>query len=249
MDSQPIEAQRILVIDDDAELCALVAEYLAPLGFETEAAHDGLQGLERARSNDHSLILLDVMLPRLDGFGVLESLRKYSNVPVLMLTARGQDTDRIAGLDGGADDYLAKPFNPHVLAARIRSVLRRARPTPDLATSSQTLFSGGVELRVAERVVLRGPKTIELTNAEFALLERLMRSAGRVVSREILMRDVFERELDPFDRSLDVHVSHLRRKLAGDDPASSLIKTVRGEGYLFAARDETNPSAAHEAKP
>ena len=227
---------RILVIDDDVELCSLVAEYLKPEGFQVEAVHDGKSGLNRALTGDHLLVVLDVMLPALNGFDVLRRLRDGSRIPVLLLTARGEDVDRIVGLEIGADDYLPKPFNPRELVARIRAILRRTRagvgemPVPDV------IKVGDVELDPARRSVHHRGKSVELTSVEFGLLQVLLREAGRVVTREALVDEVLGRKFSPFDRSIDMHVSKVRKKLGdGDSDTEDHIKTVRGAGYIFAA--------------
>ena len=219
---------RILLIDDDVELCALLAELLKRQGFDLQMEHDGAKGLERARSGQFDLIVLDVMLPHLDGFEVLRQLRLSSMVPVLMLTARGEDVDRIVGLEMGADDYLAKPFNPRELTARIHAILRRieAKPAGDL----RRLEINGVVLDPGAREVYKDGKRVEMTTLEFDILEMLMRSAGRVVSRDALMENLYNRKATPFDRSIDMHISHLRKKLETDQ---TLFKTVRGVGYQF----------------
>src|SRR5579884_3728555 len=181
--------ERILVIDDDVELCSLVSEYLRPEGFQVEAVHDGKVGLTRAVSGDHLLIVLDVMLPGLNGFDVLRNIRDKSRIPVLLLTARGEDVDRIVGLEIGADDYLPKPFNPRELVARIRAVLRRTSPG-DADNVPEAVKVGDVELDPATRIVRQNGKALELTSVEFNLLEVLLREAGRVVTRERLVDSV-----------------------------------------------------------
>jgi two-component system response regulator CpxR len=223
---------RILVIDDDVELCSLVSEYLRPEGFQVESSHDGNSGLARALSGDHTLVVLDVMLPRLNGFDVLRKMRDSSRIPVLLLTARGEDVDRIVGLEIGADDYLPKPFNPRELVARIRAILRRTRgkgeePVPEI------IRVGDVELDPATRSVQHRGKPVDLTSVEFGLLQVLLREAGRVVTREALVDEVLGRKFSPFDRSIDMHVSKVRKKL-GDSGSEDYIKTIRGAGYIFA---------------
>jgi two-component system, OmpR family, response regulator CpxR len=223
---------RILVIDDDVELCSLVSEYLRPEGFQVECVHEGRSGLTRATSGDHLLVVLDVMLPGLNGFDVLRRVRDSSRVPVLLLTARGEDVDRIVGLEIGADDYLPKPFNPRELVARIRAILRRSRKggeqdVPDI------IRVGDVELDPATRSVRHHGRPVELTSVEFGLLQVLLREAGRVVTREALVDEVLGRKFSPFDRSIDMHVSKVRKKL-GDSDSEDHIKTVRGAGYIFA---------------
>jgi len=224
--------ERILVIDDDVELCHLVGEYLRAEGFSIECVHDGESGLKKATAGEYLLAVLDVMLPGINGFEVLRRIRAVSRLPVLLLTARGEDVDRIVGLEIGADDYLPKPFNPRELVARIRAVLRRTRgesgsPAPELVSV------GDVELDPATRTVRLEGKPVELTSVEFNLLEVLLREAGRVVPRERLVNAVLSRKFSPFDRSIDMHVSKVRKKL-GDTENDEHIKTVRGVGYIFA---------------
>jgi len=227
--------ERILVIDDDVALCELVSEYLQPLGFELEFAHRGDLGAERALSGEHSLVVLDVMLPALNGFEVLRKVRAESRIPVLMLTARGDDVDRIVGLEIGADDYLPKPFNPRELAARIRAILRRAESKPMADQSpARTITVGDVALDAGSRIVRRGDEIVELTAVEFDLLERLLRAAGSIITREELSSEVLGRNLSPFDRSIDMHISNLRKKLGHHFGAVERIKTVRGVGYIYA---------------
>ena len=228
---------RILVIDDDEELCDLLRDYLGPEGFEVEAVHDSDKGIERALSNEHDFVVLDVMLPGVSGFEVLRSVRKSSEIPVLMLTARGEDVDRIVGLEMGADDYLPKPFNPRELVARIRAIQRRGETKKEDTSqpvSLKRLTVGDIALETGTRTVTKKAKTVELTAAEFDLLEMLLRSAGEVVSRKDLVSKVLGRGLDPFDRSIDVHVSSLRKKLGHKMKGIERIKTVRGIGYLYA---------------
>jgi two-component system, OmpR family, response regulator CpxR len=223
---------RILVIDDDVELCSLVSEYLRPEGFQVESAQDGNSGLTRALSGEYMLVVLDVMLPRLNGFDVLRKLRDNSRIPVLLLTARGEDVDRIVGLEIGADDYLPKPFNPRELVARIRAILRRTRGKGE-APVPEVIRVGDVELDPATRSVQHRGQSVELTSVEFGLLQVLLREAGRVVTREALVDEVLGRKFSPFDRSIDMHVSKVRKKL-GDSGSEDYIKTIRGAGYIFA---------------
>jgi DNA-binding response OmpR family regulator len=230
---------RILVIDDDVELCSLVTEYLRPEGFQVECVHDGKLGLARALGGEHLLVVLDVMLPGLNGFDVLRRIRDGSRIPVLLLTARGEDVDRIVGLEIGADDYLPKPFNPRELVARIRAILRRSRAKAGEAQVPDVIRVGDVELDPATRSVRHRGKSLELTSVEFGLLQVLLREAGRVVTREALVDEVLGRKFSPFDRSIDMHVSKVRKKL-GDSGSEDYIKTVRGAGYIFAmARPKT----------
>jgi two-component system response regulator CpxR len=227
---------RILVIDDDVELCALVGEYLEPEGFQIESVYDGNRGLERALSGDHRLVVLDVMLPGMNGFDVLRKIRNTSRIPVLLLTARGEDVDRIVGLEIGADDYLPKPFNPRELVARIRAVLRRSQAGEKTAGAAipDILHVGDIELDPATRTVRHHGQPVELTSVEFNLLHVLLREAGRVVTRERLVDEVLSRKFSPFDRSIDMHVSKVRKKLGDTDNGADHIKTVRGVGYIFA---------------
>ncbi|MBF0517623.1 MAG: response regulator transcription factor [Nitrospirae bacterium] len=226
----------ILIIDDDTELCDLLRDYLTPEGFTIEAVHDGLKGAELAVSGQHCMIVLDVMLPGANGFEVLRRIRAACRVPVLMLTARGEDIDRIVGLEIGADDYLPKPFNPRELVARIRAVLRRVETAAAAAQANAgRLVVGDVELISATRDVIRCGCRLELTSVEFAILEVLMQRAGQVVSRDELVKQAMGRNLLAYDRSLDVHVSSLRKKLGPRADDSDRIKTVRSIGYLYSA--------------
>jgi two-component system response regulator CpxR len=210
----------------------MLTEYLAKHGFRLRTVHRGDTGLTAARQRPWALILLDVMLPGIDGFEVLKRIRSESNVSVLLLTARGEDVDRIVGLEIGADDYLPKPFNPRELLARMRAVLRRQDRSP---TSPATVLSvHDLELDVAARRALKAGKKLDLTDVEFGLLEALMRLPGQVLSRDELSQAVLGRPFDPFDRSLDMHVSRLRRKLSRDGEDGDQVKTVRGVGYQLA---------------
>ena len=232
-------AGHILVIDDDAELCKLVGRFLTAEGFRVETVRTSGQGVERALSGDHALIVLDVMLPGIDGFEVLRRIRAESRTPVLMLTARGDDLDRILGLEIGADDYLPKPFNPRELAARIRAILRRAKASSSMQGDSAPIFVGDLELNVGSRLVRLGSEVLNLTTVEFDLLEKLVKSAGQVVGREELVREVLGREFSPFDRSIDTHVCNLRKKVGFYSDGTERIKGVRGVGYLLASPSET----------
>lgn len=226
---------RVLIVDDDVELCRLLTERLVTEGFTIEAVHDGAHGLERALSMEHSLVVLDLMLPGMGGIDVLRRLRAQSSVPVLILTARGEDVERILGLEIGADDYLPKPFNPRELIARIRAILRRS---VRVTTSAETLVAGDLRLDPAAREVWRNGSALSLTSVEFTLLEAFVREAGHVLTRERLTETVLGRRLGPFDRVIDVHVSNLRKKL-GSAQGRERIKAVRGSGYLFISRCET----------
>lgn len=225
---------RILIIDDDEELCELVSEYLTGEGFQAEAVYDGESGLQRALSNEYDLVTLDVMLPNKNGFDVLRELRQTSKIPVLMLTARGEDTERIVGLETGADDYLAKPFNPRELVARLRAILRRV----ELPQEDDKLKVGDVEIQVSARSVVKDGEDINLTSVEFDLLKELLKCAGKVVKKEDLSETVLERKLSPFDRSLDMHISNLRKKLGVRADQSERIKTIRSVGYIYTLPNE-----------
>jgi two-component system, OmpR family, response regulator CpxR len=234
----------ILIIDDDVELCGLVSEYLDAEGFQVESVHDGTQGLEKALKGEYVLVVLDVMLPGMNGFEVLRKIRGTSKIPVLLLTARGEDVDRIVGLEIGADDYLPKPFNPRELVARIRAILRRTGPEKSPSEQENELVTvGDIELDPATRTVRQNGKAIELTSVEFNLLHVLLREAGRVVTRERLVDSVLSRKFSPFDRSIDMHVSKIRKKIGDSEAGSDHIKTVRGVGYIFARpRDKVSVS-------
>ena len=222
----------ILIIDDDRELCDLVGELLRGEGFEVDAHHTGVGAVDIAASGFYELIILDVMLPEQNGFEILRGIRRRSAVPVILLTARGEDVDRIVGLEIGADDYLPKPFNSRELTARIRAVLRRMQPREQDTLPSVTV--GDITLDPATRTVLRNNTLVDLTTVEFDLLHTLLSAAGRVVTREDISQRVLGRAFDPFDRSIDVHIGKVRRKLADDAPDDERIKTVRGVGYIYA---------------
>jgi DNA-binding response OmpR family regulator len=227
---------RILVIDDDMELCELLTDYLRPEGFDVESVQDAGQGIERALSGEHALVVLDVMLPGISGFDVLRQIRDRSRIPVLMLTARGDDVDRIVGLEMGADDYLPKPFNPRELVARIRAVQRRTeqeRAKPAQEEQAVHIAVGDVELDVGTRRVVRGEEVVELTAVEFNLLQELLLNAGTMIPRAELVRKVLGRSLSAYDRSIDVHISSLRKKLGHEVNGVERIKTIRSMGYLY----------------
>ena len=231
---------RVLVVDDDTELCELLSEYLATEGYAVECVHTGRLGIERALSGDHAIVVLDVMLPDLKGFEVLRLVRAQSRRPVLMLTARGDEQDRILGLEMGADDYLPKPFNPRELSARIDAVLRRSRPQSAIEWRAGDPFSvGDVSVDKGARVARRGDQALDLTTVEFDLLDLLLRGAGRVIPRDELVQNVLRREFSPFDRSIDTHVSNLRRKLGPAPDGTERIKGVRGIGYQYALHERT----------
>jgi len=222
--------QEILIIDDDRELCALLGDFLQLEGFTVSAIHDGADAIELCKGKDFDAIILDVMLPRVQGFDVLRRLREFSTTPVIMLTARGEDTDRIVGLEMGADDYLPKPCNPRELAARLRAVLRRTDTSRQ--TQGSLLETDELILNTADRSVRHAGLEVKLTTAEFNVLEVLMRHAGDVVNKEMLSQQALGRALTAYDRSIDVHVSNLRKKLVEDD--REIIKNIRGVGYQLA---------------
>jgi DNA-binding response OmpR family regulator len=224
---------RLLVIDDDAKLCRLLCEYLRPLGFDVVAASTGPEGLERARQEDFAAVILDVMLPGMNGLDVLRELRRESQVPVLMLTALGDEPDRIVGLEMGADDYLPKNFSTRELLARLRAVLRRSMVTAQLKEPAKNppIVVGDLWVDVEARTAALGETPLALTPVEFDLLLALARAAGRVRTREQLLVEVADRDFESFDRAIDVHVSSLRRKLGDDARAPRFIETVRGAGY------------------
>jgi two-component system response regulator CpxR len=223
----------ILIIDDDVELCELVTEYLEDEGFEVHSVHDGTTGVERCLAEEPDLVILDVMLPGLGGFAVLAKIREKSKVPVVMLTARGEEVDRIVGLEMGADDYLPKPFNPRELVARIRAILRRTAGIAETGDEAAVITVEDLEMDIGSRRVHCSSGEVDLTGAEFGVLETLVRAAGTVVSRDELSRKALGRRASAFDRSLDVHLSNLRRKLGPLPAGGERIKTVRGVGYLY----------------
>lgn len=235
---------RILVIDDDMELCDLLQDYLGGEGFAVEAVHRGDHGVEAATGRTYDLVILDVMLPGLNGFDVLRRIREAGRVPVIMLTARGDDVDRIVGLELGADDYLPKPFNPRELVARIRAIQRRlAGPMPAASGKQKppTEFSiGDLQLNSSNRTVRQNGRVIDLTSVEFSLLEALLVRAGEIISREDLVEQVLGRQLSAYDRSIDVHVSSLRKKLGHSYRNNERIRTVRGIGYLYSLPETTS---------
>ncbi|MFN7922155.1 MAG: response regulator transcription factor [Bryobacteraceae bacterium] len=233
--SESAERARLLLIEDDQRLCRLVKDYLEEMGYSVSMAHTGPAGLELALRESFNAIILDVMLPGMDGFEVLRRLRTHSNVPVLMLTGRGEEADRIVGLEMGADDYLPKTFSTRELLARLRAVLRRS-----ILSSEQTLDRKMIPVVVGALVIDPASHTatlrdapMQLTRQEFDLLLSLARSAGRVKTREQLLLEVADRDFEGFDRSIDVHISSLRKKLGDDAKFPQWIETVRGVGYLF----------------
>lgn len=221
---------KILIIDDDEELCDLVSEYLSVEGFDVECVNDGESGLDRARSGEYDMAILDVMLPKMNGFDVLRNLRENSELPVIMLTARGDDMERIVGLEIGADDYLPKPFNPRELVARLRAILRRSSDKPQV---EDRIEIEGLEVVSSARTATIAGRDLNLTSVEFDLLRELAAVAGQIVKKEDLSERVLGRELSPYDRSLDMHISNLRKKLGTRDDGSDRIKTIRSVGYIY----------------
>jgi DNA-binding response OmpR family regulator len=225
----------ILIVDDDSELSDMLGQYLAAEGFAIERVYDGHSGAEQALSGAYDAVVLDVMMPGLDGFEVLRRIRSQSMVPVVMLTAKGDDIDRIVGLEIGADDYLPKPFNPRELLARLRAVLRRST-THRMHDEESVLRLGQLELHSASRHVLAAGRSLDLTSTEFNLLHSLLKQAGQLVSKEQLSQQGLGRALEKYDRSIDMHMSNLRKKLA-EHQLGEMIITVRGQGYQLSGED------------
>jgi len=231
--------KQILVIDDDKELCELLREFLQPEGFVVETVNEPHSGLQRALSGEHCLVVLDVMLPGMTGFELLRHLRISSQIPVLMLTARGEDIDRILGLEMGADDYLPKPFNPRELTARIHAIQRRAQPDGNHHSDTQSRIErDDIVLDSGSRSVKQDGHTVKVTAVEFSLLHELLKNVGQVMTREELTQKVLNRDLEIFDRSIDVHVSSLRKKLGHSINDRERIKTIRSVGYLYTQSHE-----------
>lgn len=226
---------KILIIDDDRELGEMLKEFLAPDHFELSACLSGEDGLHALQQGDYELLILDIMLPGASGIDVLRKLRQSSDIPVIMLTARGDDVDRILGLEFGADDYISKPFNPRELLARIKAILRRSGSG---ANRHQSVNVGGVELDTRSRRVMAGSESIRLTGTEFELLRCLAEAPGEVVSKEQLSRQALGRRYMPYDRSIDTHISNVRRKLADAGVSSPSIQSQRGVGYCLLVDDE-----------
>ena len=227
-------ATKVLMVDDDPKLCGLVQDYLEPLGYAVDAVHTGPEGVEAVKLGDYRAVILDVMLPGMDGFEVLREIRRESEVPVLMLTGRGEEADRVMGLELGADDYLPKTFSTRELLARLRAVTRRSsRKKGDVDESSEELVNGELRMRLEARTASLRENALTLTALEFDLLYSLAQHAGRVRSREQLLDDVAGRNYDVFDRSIDVHMSSLRRKLADNPKDPRYIKTIRSVGYMM----------------
>jgi two-component system response regulator CpxR len=222
----------LLLVDDDVELCGMMKEFFGGAGHSLDSVHNGREGLASALHGSYDLLILDVMLPEIDGFAVLQQLRRSKSLPVIMLTARLHRDDRILGLNAGADDYLPKPFDPDELMARIQAVLRRSSGVA--GQPGPTIVVGKIRIDLSTREVWRADTLVQLTGTEFDLLELLVRKRGSVVSREEITALLFEREATPYDRFLDVHISHLRSKLRG---GRDLIRAVRGVGYVFTGKN------------
>jgi DNA-binding response OmpR family regulator len=239
MNSAPAaERPRLLVIDDDRKLCRLIGDYLSPLGYTVAAVHSGPEGAEKATAEEWHAVILDLMLPGMDGFEVLKRIRKTSDVPVLMLTARGDEADRIVGLEIGADDYLPKTFSTRELLARLRAVTRRSRAGKKPDEPGTEVVVGPIRINTAAHTAVNGDEPLVLTPVEYDLLLALARSRGRVRSREALVEDIRDRNFDVFDRSIDVHISALRKKLGDDAKNPRIIRTVRAAGYMMVNPDE-----------
>ncbi len=222
----------LLIVDDDTELTDLLVQYLEPEGFNVVCIHDGENAVKKALNQPFDAIILDVMLPKLNGFEVLKSIREHMETPVLMLTARGDDIDRIVGLEIGADDYLQKPCNPRELVARLRAILRRTQKIP---TSRPIIEHQGIIVDTSNRTATHDGELLELTNAEFNILEMLIKSPGQAFSKEELTEYALGRRYTAYDRSIDVHISNLRNKLGDNHEGEPIVKTVRGFGYMFNA--------------
>lgn len=216
----------ILIVDDDTELCEMLSEYLSLEGFSISVVHDGASGERAAIEGDFQAVILDVMLPKQNGFDTLQQIRRSSLVPIIMLTAKGDDIDRILGLEMGADDYLPKPFNPRELSARLKAILRRS--DPPVSNNSAPLEAGALSLKPTARKAFWRDQELTLTSTEFAILEILLRHAGTVVSKDMLYQKALGRPLELYDRSVDMHISHIRKKIPGGE---QLIQTIRGTGY------------------
>ena len=227
------ERPRLLVIDDDRKLCRLIGDYLSPLGYTVSAVHTGPEGVEKATAEEWHAIILDLMLPGMDGFEVLKAIRHKSDVPVLMLTARGDEADRIVGLEIGADDYLPKTFSTRELLARLRAVTRRNRGAKKADEPEAEVVVGNIRINPGPHTVVVGDQPLVLTPVEYDLLLALARARGRVRSREALIEDIRDRHYDVFDRSIDVHISALRKKLGDDAKNPRIIRTVRAAGYMM----------------
>ena len=227
--------QQILVIDNDIALCRLVTEYLEPKGYKVETVYDSTMGAERALSGEHALAVLDYTLPGMSGLELLQHIRAHSGLPIVMLSARGNDVERIIGLQIGADDYLAKPFNPLELVARIEAVLRRTQIDLEPKPVRKIVVAGDLEIDGLTRTVRRAGEIVNLTFIEYSLLEHLLSARGQILERARIVKEVLHRDLSPLDRSIDTHMSNLRRKLGHQVNGVERIKTVRRVGYIYAS--------------
>lgn len=224
---------KLLLVDDDIELTELLSAFLKLEGFEVQTANNGMEAL-KILNETHQLVLMDIMMPVLNGIETLKEIRKRSNVPVMMLTAKGDDIDRVLGLELGADDYLPKPFNDRELVARIRAILRRSvSPSNNVDDTKEILSFENVTLYLTRQTAMYGEENLNLTDYEFKILQRLIESKGDIVTREELSLEVLGKTLSPFDRSLDMHISNLRRKLPERESKLLWLKTLRGKGYLL----------------
>uniref|UniRef100_UPI00351ADE28 response regulator n=1 Tax=Endozoicomonas sp. Mp262 TaxID=2919499 RepID=UPI00351ADE28 len=226
------ESVKLLLVDDDIELCELLIEYLGTEGFDVCAVNDGESGVKAALSGKYKLVLLDVTLPKLNGFDVLKKIRQESDIPVLMLTARGDDVDRVIGLEFGADDYLPKPYNHRELVARIKAILRRGRPV-QAEGAAKFLQMDDLSLNLSNREATIDGAPLELTATEFQVLKSLIEKAGELISRDDLTQVALNRRLTPYDRAIDMHVSNVRKKIGTRQDGQPRIKTVRGAGYFY----------------
>ena len=230
--NEPAAFASVLLVDDDQDLCAMLSEYLGAEQVQVTAVHDGQAGVNSVRDGSYDAVVMDITMPVLDGFEALRQIRTFSTVPVLMLTARGDETDRIVGLEIGADDYLPKPFNPRELSARLKAILRRAR-LPAEQPGATELQLGDLALNSGSQSVQLNGVALEVTATEFGVLELLAQSPGQVVRKESISEAVLGRRLTPYDRSLDTHIANLRKKLGPAADGGPRIKTVRGQGYLL----------------
>lgn len=228
---------KLLIVDDDIKFCRLICDYLTRYGFEVTLAHEGEAAIRLSTSNSYDAVILDVMLPGIDGYEVLKKVRDTSDVPVLMLTALGDETDRIVGLEIGADDYLPKTFSPRELLARLRAVLRRSTRTPQTNNSEVEIKAGALHINLLNRSATLGNELLNLTPVEFDLLVVLAQARGRIKTREQLLDEIRDRNYDTNDRSIDVHISALRRKLHDDPKSPKFIRTVRSAGYMLINQD------------
>ncbi|MDD9155740.1 response regulator [Aliivibrio sp. S4TY2] len=222
---------KILLVDDDIELTALLKDILSLEGYQVTEANNGIEGLE-AITNDLDLILLDIMMPKMNGMDMLRKLRETNETPVLMLTAKGEEIDRVIGLELGADDYLPKPFSDRELLARIRAILRRTQNKTKESNSSSIKYQG-IEIFIGKQEAYNHGELLDLTGTEFGLLSQFIQKPGEIISKEELSLEVLGKRLAPFDRAIDMHVSNLRKKLPPLSEGKPRIKTLRGRGYLF----------------